>query len=127
MFFLTENVLEDALLKKEEVDKEIEEKKRKLEKLNAQFDKLKTFLDQKGYAWTRRQNTLKSTRFLNCCGRHTDEMLLESSVFTVCGKECTMEFQPSADMSWQSWACNQLNQAATYHPLTLCIKMSFLN
>ena len=25
-----------------------------------------------------------------------------------------MEFQPSADMSWQSWACNELNQAATY-------------
>ena len=47
--------------------------------------------------------------------QHTDEMLLlESSVFTVCGKECTMEFQPSADMSWQSWACNELNQAATY-------------
>jgi hypothetical protein len=23
-----------------------------------------------------------------------------------------MEFQPSADMSWQSWACNELNQAA---------------
>jgi hypothetical protein len=48
--------------------------------------------------------------------QHTDEMqLLESSVFTVCGKECTGEFQPSADMSWQSWACNELNQAAT-HP-----------
>ena len=47
--------------------------------------------------------------------QHSDEMkLLESSVFTVCGKECTMEFQPSADMSWQSWACNELNQAATY-------------
>ena len=25
-----------------------------------------------------------------------------------------LEFQPSADMSWQSWACNELNQAATY-------------
>ena len=48
--------------------------------------------------------------------QHTDEMqLLESSVFTVCGKESTGEFQPSADMSWQSWACNELNQAAT-HP-----------
>ena len=48
--------------------------------------------------------------------QHTDEMqLLESSVFTVCGKECTVEFQPNADMSWQSWACNELNQAAT-HP-----------
>ena len=47
--------------------------------------------------------------------QHTEEMLLlESSVFTVFGKECTLEFQPSADMSWQSWACNELNQAATY-------------
>jgi hypothetical protein len=49
------------------------------------------------------------------CQQHTEEMLLlESSVFTLCGKECTMEFQPAADMSWQSWACNELNQAATY-------------
>ena len=35
--------------------------------------------------------------------QHTDEMLLlESSVFTVCQRECTFEFQPSADMSWQN-------------------------
>lgn len=54
-------------------------------------------------------------KFLNLWQQHTDEMMfLESSVFTVCGKECTMEFQPSADMSWQSWACNELNQAATF-------------
>ncbi|CAB3989988.1 Hypothetical predicted protein [Paramuricea clavata] len=47
--------------------------------------------------------------------QHTEEMLLlEASVFTVSGKECTLEFQPSADMSWQSWACNELNRAATY-------------
>ena len=47
--------------------------------------------------------------------QHTEEMLLlEASVFTVSGKECTLQFQPSADMSWQSWACNKLNQAATY-------------
>lgn len=32
----------------------------------------------------------------------------------LCGKECTLQFQPSANMSWQSWACNVLNQAATY-------------
>jgi len=25
-----------------------------------------------------------------------------------------MEFQPAADIGWQSWACNELNQAATY-------------
>ena len=47
--------------------------------------------------------------------QHTDEMvLLESSVFTVCGRECTVQFQPSADMSWQNWACNEVNNAATY-------------
>jgi hypothetical protein len=40
--------------------------------------------------------------------------LLESSVITVCGRECTMEFQPAADMSWQRWACNKLKRAATY-------------
>ena len=48
--------------------------------------------------------------------QHTDEMLLlESSVFQVNGVECTMEFQPSAYMCWQSWAANEVNQAAT-HP-----------
>lgn len=31
------------------------------------------------------------------------------------GKECIIEFQRGADMSWQSWAANGLNQAAT-HP-----------
>ena len=47
--------------------------------------------------------------------QHTEEMkLLESSVFNVCQKECTLQFEPAADMSWQSWACNELNQAATY-------------
>ena len=40
--------------------------------------------------------------------------LLESNFVSVCGKQCTLEFQPSADMSWQSWACNELNQAAKY-------------
>ena len=48
--------------------------------------------------------------------QHTEEMLLlESSIFTLNGKECTLEFQPGADMSWQSWAANEVNQAAT-HP-----------
>jgi hypothetical protein len=43
--------------------------------------------------------------------QYTDEMqLLESNVFEICGKQCTVEFQPSADMSWQSWACNELKQ-----------------
>ena len=40
--------------------------------------------------------------------------MLEGNVFIVSNKQCTVEFQPSADMSWQSWANNELNQAATY-------------
>lgn len=48
--------------------------------------------------------------------QHTDEMaLLEGNMLTIGGKQCTVEFQPSADMSWQSWSNNELNQAAT-HP-----------
>jgi len=47
--------------------------------------------------------------------QHSEEMLLlEGNILNVCGKECTVEFQPSADQSWQSWANNELNQAATY-------------
>ena len=35
--------------------------------------------------------------------QHTQEMLLfEASIFTVSGKERTIEFQPSADISWRS-------------------------
>ena len=41
--------------------------------------------------------------------------MLEGNVLNVCNKVCTVEFQPGADMSWQSWAANELNQAAT-HP-----------
>ena len=40
--------------------------------------------------------------------------VLEGKVLTVCGQQCTTEFQPSADQSWQSWANNELNQGATY-------------
>ena len=47
--------------------------------------------------------------------QHTEEMkMLESNVFTVSDKDCTVESQPGADMSWQSWTANELNQAATY-------------
>ena len=47
--------------------------------------------------------------------QHTEEMeVLEGNVLTVCGQQCTTEFQPSADQSWQSWANNELNQAAAY-------------
>ena len=40
--------------------------------------------------------------------------VMEGNVVTVCGYKCTVEFQPSADQSWQNWANNELNQAATY-------------
>ena len=44
---------------------------------------------------------------MRCCS-------LRGNILTVCGNQCTVEFQPSADQSWQSWANNELNQAATY-------------
>ena len=47
--------------------------------------------------------------------QHSDEMLLlEGNILTVCGNQCTVEFQTSADQSWQSRANNGLNPAATY-------------
>ena len=47
--------------------------------------------------------------------QHTDEMeVLQGNVFHVSGKQCYLELQPSADMSWQSWANNELNQATTF-------------
>ena len=47
--------------------------------------------------------------------QHTEEMLLlEGNILTVCDQQCTLEFQPSADQSWQSWANGELNQAASY-------------
>lgn len=47
--------------------------------------------------------------------QHTDEMeMLEGNVFNVCDRQCTLEFQPSAYISWQSWANNELNQPATF-------------
>ena len=47
--------------------------------------------------------------------QHSEEMkLLEGNILTVNGIQCTLEFQPSADQSWISWANNELNQAATY-------------
>lgn len=45
----------------------------------------------------------------------TEEMkMFEGNVFTVCDKGSTVEFQPGAGMSWQSWAASELNKAATY-------------
>jgi hypothetical protein len=46
--------------------------------------------------------------------QHTDEMaIFEGNYMTIAGKKCTIEFQTSAGMAWQSWANNELNQAAT--------------
>ncbi|XP_022806312.1 uncharacterized protein LOC111343412 [Stylophora pistillata] len=42
--------------------------------------------------------------------QHTEEMLmLEGNVVTICGQQCTLEFQPSADQSWQSWGNDTWN------------------
>jgi len=47
--------------------------------------------------------------------QHSDGMaMLEGNKLMIAGKECTVEFQPSADMCWQSWANNETTQAATY-------------
>ena len=47
--------------------------------------------------------------------QHTDEMaVLEDNVLIIAERECTVDFQPSADMCWQSWANNETTQAATY-------------
>ena len=58
--------------------------------------------------------------------QQTDEMeMLEGNVFNACDRQCTLEFQSSADMSWYSWANNELNQAATY-PSRYAICQAFL-
>ena len=41
--------------------------------------------------------------------------LYEGNLLTIAGEQCTVEFQPSAGISWQNWANNELNQAVT-HP-----------
>ena len=47
--------------------------------------------------------------------QHSDEMeTLEGNIFHVAGEKCTVQFQPSADQSWQSWANNETTQAATF-------------
>ena len=45
---------------------------------------------------------------------HNEMRVLEGNILTVRGQQCTREFQPSADQSWQSWAKNDLNHAETY-------------
>ena len=45
---------------------------------------------------------------------NNEKRVLEGNSLTVRGQQYTLEFQSSADQSWQSWAKNELNQAATY-------------
>ena len=52
--------------------------------------------------------------------KHTDEMaMLEGNIIIIAGRKCTIEFQPSADMCWQSWANNEINQSC-HLSVTLC-------
>ena len=47
--------------------------------------------------------------------QHCEEMkIMEGSYFTINGQRCVFEFVPSADQAWQTWAANEVNQAATY-------------
>ena len=47
--------------------------------------------------------------------QHSDEMeMLEGNIFHVAVEKCMVQFQPSADQSWQSWANNETTQAATF-------------
>ena len=47
--------------------------------------------------------------------QHLDEMeMLAGNIFHVAGEKCTVQFQPSADQSWQSWENNATTQAATF-------------
>ena len=50
----------------------------------------------------------------NLWRQHTSEMqVLQGNVYKVAGKEIILEFEPGADQSWQAWANNELNNAAT--------------
>ena len=44
--------------------------------------------------------------------QHSEEM--EGNILIINGEKCTLEFQPSADQSWQIWANNDLSANATY-------------
>ena len=47
--------------------------------------------------------------------QHSEEMdILEGNILTINGEKCTVEFQPSADQSWQICANNVLSASATY-------------
>ena len=52
--------------------------------------------------------------------QHTDEMeVIEGNIFKVAGLNCTIEFQPSADQSWQSCANNE-NHTIGNLSFTIC-------
>ena len=50
--------------------------------------------------------------------QHSEEMaIVEGNILIINGEKCTVEFQPSADQSWQIWANNVLSASATYPSL----------
>ena len=52
--------------------------------------------------------------------QHTEEMkLLEGNILTLIEIQCTIEFQPSADQSWISWANNELTKLLHTRPRML--------
>ena len=47
--------------------------------------------------------------------QHCEEMkTMEGNYCTINGKQCLFEFVPSADQAWQTWATNEVSQAAMY-------------
>ena len=47
--------------------------------------------------------------------QHCEEMkIMEGNYCTINGKRCLFEFVPSADQAWQTWAANEVSQAAMY-------------
>ena len=42
--------------------------------------------------------------------------MLEGNSITIAGRKCTIEFQPSADMCWQSWANNEIDKLSPRYP-----------
>ncbi|CAH3197573.1 unnamed protein product [Porites evermanni] len=57
------------------------------------------------------------SQFPNDRAPETSELAMSIGTLTcrnLGSRQCTLEFQPSVDQSWQSWAENDLNHAATY-------------
>ena len=47
--------------------------------------------------------------------QHCEEMkTMKGNYFTINGQRHVFEFAPSADQAWETWAANEVNQAAIY-------------